>query len=39
MGNSIYLSIKKKSEVKINDLKFPDFIKRDKSKKGLFITF
>ena len=39
MGNSIYLSIKKKSEVKINDLKFPDFIKRDKSKKAFSLLF
>lgn len=39
MGNSIYLSIKKKSEVKINDLKFPDFIKRDESKKAFSLLF
>ena len=39
MGNSIYLSIKKKSEVKINDLKFPDFIKRDESKKAVSLLF
>ena len=39
MGNSIYLSIKKKSEVKINDLKFPDFIKRDENKKAFSLLF
>ena len=39
MNDNIYLIVKKKEDIKISNLKFPDFIKRDESKKAFSLLF
>ena len=39
MNDNIYISIKKKDDIVIRNLEFPDFIKRDESKKAVSLLF
>ena len=39
MIDNIYISIKKKDDIVIRNLEFPDFIKRDESKKAVSLLF